>query len=246
MYKTLIIEDEQRLSEVLLMMLNEILPGKMDVIGIATTVSEAVTMIDTMKPELVFMDIQLKDGNSFQVLDSIVFHQFYIIFTTAYEQHAIRAFRYSAIDYLLKPVDATELKQAVEKIEQFHSIHLSTGQIQQLQNTLSHKPDKIFLPTQEGIHMVLLADIIRCETSGSYTTFHIVGAKKITVSKSLKSYDDLLTIPQFFRIHQSHTINFDYVKIFNRDGTLWLKDDTVLQVAQRRKEEFVKWITSNG
>lgn len=246
MYKTLIIEDEQRLSDVLIMMLAESLPEKVDVIGVAATVSDAVRMIDTMKPELVFMDIQLKDGNAFQVLDKLMFHHFYLIFTTAYEQHAIRAFRYSAIDYLLKPIDATELKQAVDKIEQLHSIHLSTGQIQQLQNTLSHKPDKIFLHTQEGIHMVLLNDIIRCETSGSYTTFHLSGNKKILVSKSLKSYDDLLTTPQFFRIHQSHTINFDYVKIYNRDGTLWLKDGTVLQVAQRRKDEFIKWMGSNG
>lgn len=228
------------------MMLNKNLPEKVDVIGIATTVSDAVMMIETLKPELVFMDIQLKDGNAFQVLDSIVLHHFHLIFTTAYEQHAIRAFKYSAIDYLLKPIDATELKQAVDRIAQLHSRPVSAGQIQHLQNSLSDKPDKIFLHTQEGIHIVLLADIIRCETSGSYTTFHIAERKKIIVSKSLKSYDDLLTTPQFFRIHQSHTVNLDYVKTYNRDGTLLLKDGTTLPVAQRRKDEFVKWIHSNG
>lgn len=242
MYKTLIIEDEHKLKEALFLMLQLNVPEKINVIGVAEKVAEAAQLINVLKPDLVFMDIQLKDGTGFEVLELCDYKNFHLIFTTAYQEYAIRAFKYSAIDYLLKPIDPEELKNAVNKIDEIKEKFTSHEQIKVLQNSLQKTPDRISLHTQEGIHVIALADIVRCETSGSYTTFHLINNRKIMVSKPLKHYDDMLVPPAFFRIHQSHTINLNCVETYSKEGLLILKDKTELPVAQRKKEEFLKLI----
>ena len=242
MYKAVIIEDEHKLREALFLLLQHTVPEKVNVIGVAETVATAVQLIEALKPNLVFMDIQLKDGTAFEVLKLCQYKNFHLIFTTAYQQHALLAFKYSAIDYLLKPIDPEELKNAVNKIEVIQQNFSTAAEINVLQQALQTTPTRITLSTQQGRHIVALADIIRCETSGSYTTFYLVGNKKIMVSKSLKNYDELLLPPQFFRIHQSHTVNISFVSTYLKEGFLLLKDNTQLPVAQRKKEEFLRLI----
>lgn len=240
MYKTIIIEDEQRIREALSIMLEMSAPNEIQVVAYAESVEEAVKLIDRLKPDLVFMDIMLKDGTGFDVLQQIAFNTFHLIFTTAYEQHAINAFKYSAIDYLLKPIDPEELKTAIDRIAVLQKKVLEKKQLNELQINLSKTPDRIILPTQEAMYVVKLDHIIRCETSGSYTTFFLTDGRKIMVSKPLKTYEDLLQPPAFFRIHQSHLINVNCIVSYSREGMVQMNDKSFVPISRGKKESFFK------
>lgn len=240
MYKTIIIEDEQRIREALSLMLEMVAPDEVQIIAYAENVTEAVKLINNLKPDLVFMDIMLKDGTGFDVLQKIVFNSFHLIFTTAYEQHAINAFKYSAIDYLLKPIDSEELKTAIQRIALLQERVLEKQQINELQVNLSKTPERIILPTQEASYVVKLEQIVRCETSGSYTTFFLNDGRKIMVSKPLKNYEDLLEPPQFFRVHQSHLININCIVSYSREGMVHMNDKSMVPISRGKKESFFK------
>jgi two-component system LytT family response regulator len=240
MYKALIIEDELKLQEALFLMLQQTVPDKVIVAGMAETKNHAIQLIDTLQPDLLFMDIHLKDGTGFEVLEAVQYRDFHLIFTTAYEEHAIRAFKHDAVGYLLKPIDPDELIISIDKINSLRKKFAGVTHPELFEKPFSTVPDRISLPTVDGKHIVLLSDIVRCETSGSYTTFHLIGSRKIMVSKPLKYYDDILRPPKFFRIHQSHTVNLDFVSSYSNDGLLMLKDKTELPLAQRKKSDFFK------
>lgn len=240
MYKTIIIEDEHRIREALSIMLEMVAPDLVQIIGYAENVENAKKLIDRLKPDLVFMDIMLTDGTAFDVLQHVSYRSFHLIFTTAYEQHAVRAFKYSAIDYLLKPVDPQDLKMAIDRIADMQERVMADRQISELQDNLSKTPDKIVLPTQEAMYVVKLDQIIRCETSGSYTKFYIADGREIVVSKAMKSYEEILTEPDFFRIHQSHLININFIESYSREGMVKMNDKTEVPIARAKKEPFFK------
>lgn len=239
-YKTIIIEDENRLREALSIMLEMVAGDTIQIIGYAESVEEAKKMIDRLKPDLVFMDIMLKDGTGFEVLQQITFNSFHLIFTTAYEQHAVNAFKYSAVDYLLKPIDPQELKTAIDRIAVLKARMLEQEQISELHTNLSKTPDRIVLPTLEAMYVVKLEQIIRCETSGSYTTFFLTDGRKIMVSKPLKNYEDILLPPVFFRVHQSHLINVNAILSYSREGMIHMNDKSVVPISRGKKEHFFK------
>ncbi|MBB6499192.1 LytR/AlgR family response regulator transcription factor [Pedobacter cryoconitis] len=243
MYKAILIEDEHKLREALFLMLQYVAAEKVNVIAVAENVVDAIQLIDELQPNLVFMDIQLKDGSGFDVLEYCSFKNFHVIFTTAYQEYAIKAFKTSAIDYLLKPIDPAELKAAIDKISVLEQKFLNRVQLSTLQNSLG-KPSasRISLSTQEGLHLVAINDIIYCQTSGSYTTFHLVNDREIIVSKPLKNYEGQLTLPDFFRIHQTYLVNLNFVETYLKDGMVILKNKIELPVAQRKKDEFLKLI----
>ncbi|WP_236581840.1 LytR/AlgR family response regulator transcription factor [Sphingobacterium spiritivorum] len=245
MYRTIIIEDEYHLREALSIMLEITAPAKVQIIGYAESTEEAVRLIDRLKPDLIFMDIMLKNGSGFDVLQQAAYRSFHLIFTTAYEEHAIRAFKFSAIDYLLKPIDPEDLKTAIDRIAQFRGKFLEESQVSELTHNLRKNPDKIVLPTQEAMHVVKIDQIIRCETSGSYTTFFLTGAKNIIVSKPLKNYEDILIPPLFFRVHQSHLINTNYITSFSREGLIFMEDKTTVPISRAKKESFFKLMKSD-
>ncbi len=240
MYRTIIIEDEQRIREALSIMLEMVASDEVQIIAYAESVEEAVKLIDRLKPDLVFMDIVLQNGTGFDVLQQIEFNSFHLIFTTAYEQHAVNAFKYSAIDYLLKPIDPEELKTAIERISLLQERVLEKHQLNELQHNLAKTPDRIILPTQEAMYVVKLDQILRCETSGSYTTFFLIDGRKIMVSKPLKNYEDLLEPPLFFRIHQSHLININSIVSYSREGMVHMSDKSVVPISRSKKEQFFK------
>lgn len=240
MYRTIIIEDEQRIREALSIMLEMVASDEVQIIAYAESVEEAVKLIDRLKPDLVFMDIVLQNGTGFDVLQQISFNSFHLIFTTAYEQHAVNAFKYSAIDYLLKPIDPEELKTAIERISLLQERVLEKHQLNELQHNLEKTPDRIILPTQEAMYVVKLDQILRCETSGSYTTFFLIDGRKIMVSKPLKNYEDLLEPPLFFRIHQSHLININSIVSYSREGMVHMSDKSVVPISRSKKEQFFK------
>ena len=242
MYKTIIIEDEYRLREALAILLEMVAPENVQVVGYAENIGDARNLIERLKPDLVFMDIMLTDGTAFDVLEQISYRNFQLIFTTAYEQHAVKAFKYSALDYLLKPIDLQELEAAIARLPLRDGNEMVETQINELQRNLQKTPDRLVLPTQEAMYVIQLAQIIRCETSGSYTTFHVADGRKIMVSKPLKSYEDILLLPDFYRIHQSHLININYIESYSREGMIKMKDQTAVPVARAKKEQFFSFM----
>lgn len=240
MYKTIIVEDEHRIREALSIMLEMEAPDQVQIIGYAENVEDARKLIDRLRPDLVFMDIMLSDGTAFDVLQHLSYRSFHLVFTTAYEQHAVRAFKYSAIDYLLKPIDPQDLKMAIDRIADLQERVMADRQLAELQQNMTKAPDKIVLPTQEAMYVVKLDQIVRCETSGSYTKFYIADGREIIVSKPMKSYEDILMAPDFYRIHHSHLININCIESYSREGMVRMNDKTEVPIARAKKDQFFK------
>lgn len=240
MYKALIIEDEYHLREALSLLLEMAVPDKIQIIGYAEGLPDAVTLIDRLKPDLVFLDIKLKNGTGFEVLSKIKFKDFHLIFTTAYEEYAVRAFKFNAIDYLLKPMDPEELKNTIERIENNRRKYVDLDSMPPISAESGNIPERIVLPTQEAMHVVKLKSIVRCETSGSYTTFFLENDKKIIVSKPLKYYEEILAPPGFMRVHQSHLINVDFITSYSKDGMITLQDKSTIPVSRANRECFFR------
>ncbi len=253
MIKAVLVEDEKNSQELISGLINDYCEG-VEVGGIAGNVAEALKLIEEEEPELLFLDIELPDGDGFQVLEKSPFRGMDVIFITAYDQYATRAFKFSATDYLLKPVDIDELQEAVNRVLQKRK---NTPQEEQearldaLIQNLKHfqKPLKrIVLPTSNGFTVVNPDDIIRCESDRNYTFIFLKDGRKILVSKTIKEYDEMLSDYNFFRIHQSHLINLSYLKNYTRGrgGYVELTDGSVLDVSARRKSEFLKRMSGDS
>ncbi|GEJ45960.1 MULTISPECIES: LytTR family DNA-binding domain-containing protein [unclassified Chryseobacterium] len=240
MYKAVIIEDEYHLREALSILLEMAAPDSIQIIGYAEGLPEAVKIIDRLKPDLVFMDIMLKNGTGFDVLEQIDHKNFHLVFTTAYEEHAIRAFKFNAIDYLLKPIDYDELSETLERMALKKSQYMDFQTVIDPSSDTAKKHDRIVLPTIEAMHVVKLENIVRCETSGSYTTFILKSGQQIIVSKPLKYYEDILISPNFIRVHQSHLINVDFVANFSKDGFINMLNNDIIPISRANRERFFK------
>ncbi len=236
--RTIIIDDQIRSRRVLKRMLTQYCSG-IDIIAEADSIDTGLETINTHHPELVFLDVELGDGTGFDLLGQLPTPPaFKIIFVTAYDSYAIKAIKWSALDYILKPVDPEELVAAVNKIAQSSKNNLEAKESIQI------KGDKLGVPTMEGLLFVAIQDITRCEAKGAYTEFHFVDNTKIIVSKSIQSYDSILQNHNFFRIHKSHLVNLNYIKeyIKGRGGNVVMADGTTIAVALRKKEEFLQHI----
>lgn len=240
MYKAVIIEDEYHLREALSILLEMVAPDQIQVIGYAEGLPVAVKIIDRLKPDLVFMDIMLKNGTGFDVLEQISHKNFHLVFTTAYEEHAIRAFKFNAIDYLLKPIDHDELRDTLNRVAGKKTEYMDFQHVVAPSSSIAKKYDKIVLPTIEAMHVVKLKNIIRCETSGSYTTFILKNGQHIIVSKPLKYYEDILIPPHFIRVHQSHLINTDFVNSFSKDGIIVMLNNDTIPISRANREHFFR------
>lgn len=247
MIKAVIVEDEKNSRELLTELVEEYCDG-VTVVGAAANVAEAMEMIPDQDPDLVFLDIELPDGDGFQILEQLDNPDFDLIFITAYDQYAMRAFKFSATDYLLKPVDIEELTEAVKRVREKQTEHGSGNNNEQLEalirniRSASGTPFKrIVLPTNNGFTVVNPEEIIRCESDRNYTFIFLKDGRRILVSRTIKEYDEMLQDYNFFRIHQSHLINLHYLKNYTRGrgGYVELTDGTVLDVSARRKSEFL-------
>ena len=243
MINAVIIDDEPKNIKVMTNMLKEFCP-QIRLVGDAHNSNDGKELILQKKPELVFLDIEMPYGNGFDLLDSLMPVDFEVVFVTAFDKYILQALKYSALDFLLKPLNIDELKNAVQNAElriRKNSINQQLGIL--LDNFKKREAGlkKIALPTLEGLDFILIEDIIRCEAQGAYTKIHISNSKKILVSKPLKDFENLLPEDIFFRIHNSHLINLNYIKKYNRGrgGLVELEDGSVLEVAARRKDEFL-------
>ena len=240
MIKTIIIEDELNVREGLKKMLRIITPT-IEIIAETAYVIDAVKLIKVNKPDLVFLDIELEDGTGFDILNQLDKLDFNIIFTTAYNQYAIKAFKYSTIDYLLKPIDPLELQTAIERVkENIQSKKEHQELLQVLQDNHNKKTNKIVLKTTEQRYIIPIGDIIRLEANGAYTNF-ITTDKNIIISKNLKYYQDLLD-HSFIRCHQSHLINKKHVKSVKNNSILMSNDDSV-PISTRKRTEIINLIS---
>jgi len=209
-----------------------------EIIGTANSIVSAAKLLKKKQPDLLFLDIMLGDGTGFDLLEIVPDLTSKVIFVTASDEHAIRAFRFSAVDYLLKPIDPESLKEAVLRAKKM--LTNSTESIDLLKETIRHPdilPKKISLHTQEKIAVVEISDIIRCESDGNNTLFFLEGGQKIFVTKTLKQYEQLFQEYSFFRVHQSHLININYIQEYVRKegGYLKMKNGDIVSVAVRKK-----------
>ncbi len=249
MIRTIIIEDELRGRNALKKMLEEF-DDKIELIGLAEDAESGELLIKNLKPDLVFLDIEMPHRNGFDMLASIKEKDFEVIFTTAYDQYAIKAFKFSAVDYLLKPIDADDLESAIEKViiklrskgKDNSQLDILLQNIRNIQTTKS----KLALPTLDGLIFVNTEDIIRCESDDNYTKFYLINSKPILVSKTLKDFEELLNAHNFIRVHHSHLINLAHIKryIKGEGGVIIMADDSSVEVSRRKKEVFIEKLKS--
>ena len=239
--RTVIVDDEIAIVEGLKQIL-ELKCPQVKVVGQATTSGQAKQLLLSKSVELVFLDIKLGDTNSFRLLKELYPVEFQVIFITAFDTYAVDAFKFSAIDYLLKPIDPDDLIRSISKVEKLlYSESLELRLKNLMSNQLQHgKEQTIVLKTHEAFHVVRIKDIIQCEAKGNYTLFHLRNATNILVSQTLKKYEDLLSRFSFFRCHQSHLVNLKVVVRFDKKdgGALVLENNQCLPVSVRRKEQL--------
>lgn len=243
MLRTIIIDDEDHQRSIIQKMVDRSCHN-IKLVAQADGVKSGVEVIKKYKPDLVLLDIKMEDGTGFDLLDNLHPIDFKVIFITAFDQYAIRAFRCSAIDYLLKPLDPDELAQAVEKAE--HVIQKNfNSQLENLKEHLSAESTankKIIIKTYDTVHLVPISEILYCESDGNYTSIHLTTDPKIIVSVSLKDYDDMLGDSGFFRIHKSYLINLRHIRRFEKaeGGLVVLNGEIKLPVASRKREHLLE------
>lgn len=243
--KAIIVEDEESNQKTLKNMVDDFCEG-IKVVGIAGMVDDAVKLILHKKPDIVFLDIELPEKNGFQLLEYFPETPFEVIFTTAYNEFAIKAFRFSAIDYLLKPIDLEELREAIEKVRDKKQGSSNQMKYKLLKSNLNSTFNKLTLPCSTGYVFVELTDVVRCKADGNYTNFYMANGEKYIVSKTLGLYDQLLSDYNFFRINRQDLINTNHINEFRRQKKAMVKmsDDSLLPVTDSRKEAFLKMVNS--
>jgi len=245
--KVLIVDDEKGPQETLENLLSEL--KQVQLLGKASSIDEAEKMIETLAPQLIFLDIEMPGGTGFELLERIQEINFDIIFTTAYDQYAIKAIRYSALDYLLKPIDPEELNKAVERFKlKEHDRELINSKFKTLLNNISGESSnqKIAIPDGEGLNFVKLNEIIHFESEGSYTNMYVVGQEKPTlISKPIGDYEEMLQNESFFRLHRSHLINLNHVKKYVKSdgGYVIMSNNSKAYISRRKRQEFIQLLS---
>lgn len=244
MLRTVLIDDDQSNISALSEKLSRHCPD-VEIIARCDNGAEAINVIESGKPDVVFLDIEMPVMNGFVMLQHLTYKQFALIFVTAYDHYAIKAIRYSAIDYLVKPVEIEELKAAVEKAEMNRTNRSSQLQLDLfLEQVHKKQPKRLTIPTNEGFQFINIENIMYLEASNNYTTLYLSGDQKFLVCRTLKDFEDLLPVHTFIRIHHSHIINKDYVEKYIRGdgGQVVMKNGNNLDVSKRKKSEFLQAI----
>ncbi|MDB5239560.1 MAG: LytTR family two component transcriptional regulator [Spirosoma sp.] len=242
MLRALIIDDEPNSAETLRLWLSHL--PRVEVVDVCTSAYAGLTAIQDKQPDVVFLDIEMPYLNGFDLLASLPTVNFSVVFTTAYNHYAIRAIRFSALDYLLKPIDLDELQRAVDSARQRKEARQTTQQYRVFFDNLKNQSqalNKLTLATQEGYLFVPIGEIVRCESDRNYTQFHLTNGRPVLVSKNLGEFEELLTDYNFFRVHNSHLVNLGHVRRYLRTegGQLELTDGSIIDVSRRRKDELL-------
>ena len=245
MIKAIIVDDEQHCINRLENLVTTYCSNTIQLSGSFKTVEEGIDAIKKIKPQLVFLDVEVNDKTGFHLLQQLPQIDFEVIFTTAYDTYAVQAFKFSALDYLLKPVDADELQNAISKLNQ----KISQQQVSQKFDALFYNlksiqgtSKKICVPVVNGLVFIQVSDIIRCESEINYTNLFLKSKQKLLVAKTLKEFEEMLGDYNFYRIHNSHLINLAYIKSYNKGkgGSVIMEDGSEIEVSTRRKDAFLK------
>ena len=239
-YKAVIIEDEERSTIVLQNLLETYCPD-VEVVGNATSVQDGIKTVNALQPDILFLDVQIVGGTGFDILEKLNNTKVSIIFTTAYDHYALKAFKFSAIDYLLKPIDIDELKIAVKKVSAPNQQAEDEFKIKNLLSNIKNPSEDpvLLVSTLEAVEFVRIREIIRCEAQGAYTQLILKDTKSVMVSKVIKEFEFLLQEYGFYRVHQSHLINLREVrKYIKSENYLLMRDGAQIQLARSRKDDF--------
>ena len=242
MIRAAIIDDEELSREVISNYLSEYCPD-VEVVARASSVKTGYDVIVKTLPDLIFLDIEMPDGKGFDLLNMFGRIDFKIIFITAYSEYAIKAFRFSAIDYLLKPVKIDELIDAVARVRAATSPGISADIVSSLLSNLRSGPSRqstLIIPNIKGFEILRVPEIIMCQADGYCTTFHLAGSRKVVSSKNLKHFVGLLEDQNFLRVHHSYLVNLDHVTGYTRQGEIMLSDGMKASLGDSYKGEFVR------
>ena len=244
MIRTILVDDETDSIRVLQRLLENYCP-QVNIVGTAGGVETALPLIRAIKPDLVLLDIEMAQGNAFDLLNQLQPIDFKVIFVTAFDNYAVRAFKYSAVDYLLKPVDIDDLRTAINRVEKKPDDHAVVQQMKMLLDNvgvLQLTQQKMAIPTITGLIFITVQDIIRFEASGNYTSIYLSSGETILATRTIKDYEDILPETIFCRIHNSHIINLSRIKKYQkgRGGSVEMEDGSIIEVASRRRDEFLR------
>ncbi len=247
MIKTLIIDDEMHCCESLQWLVRKYCP-ELEVIAICNSGQKGLQLIDELQPDLLFLDVEMKGMSGFEMLEGLTIINFDIIFTTAFDQYAIRAIKFGALDYLLKPIDKDELCIAVEtllKRTQRDSLKQLNALLTHIRKSNDLSNQKIAFPTLHSYELIPLNNIMTCESKSNYTNICLNNGQHMIVSKTLKEIEELLDMPPFFRVHHSFLVNLQYAirYIKGEGGYLVLSNESTVPVSRNKKEELLKIIT---
>lgn len=241
MLKAIIIDDEERATDALRLMIERFIP-QIGTIAVCNDARQAAEMIRLAVPDLVFLDIKMPHLSGFELLNQMPNQQFKVIFTTAFNEFAIKAIRFSAFDYLLKPIDVEELIGSVERFlssrEQVHSYALFNNMLYNI--SADHQKFRLALPSKEGVHFIEPRQLLYCEASSNYTRFYTESGKQFITSKTLGDYEELLVPYGFIRCHKSCLVNKQFISYIDQEGFIVLKNASRLEVSKRRKAEVLK------
>lgn len=240
--KTIIIDDEPKARDNLKLLLSEYCPN-VNILASEGNIKDAIASIKKYQPNLIFLDVQMQGETGFDLLEKIETITFEVVFTTAHHEYALKAFKFSAIDYLLKPIDIEDLKSAVQRAIKRNGEQMGR-RMEIASNTLDQNKssfNKIALPTSEGFVFIVKDDIVRCESTDNYTNFYLTDGTKVLVSKTLKHFDEILSPHGFFRVHQSHLINLSHLQKYHKGegGYAIMSDSSSVMVSRRKKTEFL-------
>jgi len=238
-----IVDDEPYCCETLATLLERYCPN-VKILDICYSASAALQSINEHNPQILFLDVEMPHMNGFELLEKLPPINFELIFTTSYDQYAIKAIRFSALDYLLKPIDREELQRAVQKVVQ-RSQHPLPQQIEILLHKLSHPSipvNKIAIPTMEGLQMIFVESVISCTSDSNYTILHLKNKQKITASRTLKEIEEMLEDYSFARVHHSYLVNLNEIEKYNKGegGYLVMSDGTTVDVSRSKKELLLR------
>lgn len=241
MIRAVIIDDEEFARKTLKAILKKQIP-EIEVLGMASSALTGLQAIKTHKPELVFLDIEMIDGNGFVMLDSLQTINFDVIFVTAHAEYALKAFKYSALDFILKPIDPSELHRAISKYRKRTTEEQKIDHRMDVFRTMSLMSSKVPIPYKNGLKFVEVENVIRLEADGSYVSIYTTVTSPCLVCKTLKSYEPMLNDAIFLRVHRSHIVNIKYVSEYKRDsgGHIVLTNGETIQVSESRREAVLK------
>jgi two-component system LytT family response regulator len=256
--RALIVDDETLSRETLKSLLLKYCSDAIEIVGMAASATEARWEVDAYEPDVVFLDVEMPRENGFDLLRSLPERAFSVVFVTAYDHYALRAIKASASDYLLKPIDIDELKEAVDKLVQTHlsrhrqDLGYSARLSAVLEHTFNHRQrlTRLIIPSLNGFDIVAIDDILHCKAENNYTAFVLRSGEHLLACKPLKEYEELLTPSDFFRVHKSYLVNLQYVRGFIRSevggGRVMLDGGTTVEVSRRRREVLIQRLQEFG